>query len=62
MMILRNYIIWELFENGRTQISLAKEFGIGAERIRRRKVRSLEKLKNDKNIQALARDYYNIQI
>lgn len=56
------YIIWELFENGRTQISLAKEFGIGAERIRRRKVRSLEKLKNDKNIQALARDYYNIQI
>lgn len=56
------YIIWELFYNNRTMASLARELNIGAERVRKRKLRSLEKLRNNFNIQVLARDYYSMPI
>lgn len=56
------YIIWELFYNQRSMVSLAKELDIGAERIRRRKIRSLDKLKANSKIQAIARDYYSMKI
>lgn len=56
------YILWELFYKQRSMVSLAHELNIGAERVRRRKVRSLEKLKNNSRIKELARDYYNLHI
>lgn len=52
-------IIYDIFVNNRKMCAIAKEMGIGAERVRRRKVRSLEKLKNNPRIQVLARDFYN---
>lgn len=54
------YILWEIYYNERTMVSLAEELGIGAERIRRRKIRSFEKLRANKTIQSLAEHYFNI--
>ena len=56
------YIIWEIYYNQRTMVSLAKELEIGAERIRRRKGRSLDKLRANLKIQTIARDYYSMKI
>lgn len=56
------YIIWSIYSNHRTMVSLAKELGIGVERVRRRKVRSLEKLRNSAIIKSLGRDYYLLDV
>ena len=53
------YILYEIFSEERTMVSLAEELGIGAERVRRRKVRSLRKLGMDEEIRRLARDFYD---
>lgn len=42
--------------------SIAREIGIGTDRVRRRKLRSFDKLKDNKDIQQLARDFYGIPI
>lgn len=56
------YILWELFNKERSMASIAREIGIGTDRVRRRKLRSLNKLRDNEVIQQLARDFYGIPI
>ena len=56
------YILWEIFNKERSMASIAREIGIGTDRVRRRKLRSFDKLKDNKDIQQLARDFYGIPI
>lgn len=57
-----SYIIWEIYYHNKTMVTLAKELGIGPERVRRRKVRSLEKLRRNPTIQQIAKDYFNMNV
>lgn len=56
------YILWEIFNKERSMASIAREIGIGTDRVRRRKLRSLNKLRDNEVIQQLARDFYGIPI
>ena len=51
-------IIYRNFKKEEQLKTIAKDFGVTSEAIRKRKVKALEKLKNNKYVQCIAREYY----
>ena len=58
----RDYqILYRYYKKEQNLKQIANEFNLTSEAIRKRKIRSLRKLKENKYLQILAADYYGLQ-
>lgn len=54
------YILYEVYFNERSMASVGREVGMSRDAVRKRVLRSLKKLKENKNLQLLAYDYLGV--
>ena len=52
------YILRQIYEEGRSLTSLSKELGIGVERVRQRKIRSLNRLRENVVLRGIYYAYF----
>lgn len=58
----RDYqILYKYYKKEQSLKQIANDFNLTSEAIRKRKIRSLQKLKENKYLQILAADYYGLQ-